>query len=143
MESKKIVLGITGSIAAYKAAELLRELVRRGAQVTCALTRSAQHFVGELTFQTLSGRPVIKDLFEVGPASRIEHVVLGEEADLLLVAPATANLIGKFATGIADDFLSTLFLSARCPVLIAPAMDHRMLAHPAYQAWLSEPFPAE
>jgi len=134
MEGKEIVLGITGSIAAYKGAEILRELVKRGAKVTCAFTQSAQHFVGELTFQTLSGRPVIKDLFEMGPASRIEHVALAEEADLLLVAPATANLIGRFATGIADDFLSTFFLSVRCPVLIAPAMDHKMLAHPCYQA---------
>ncbi len=134
MNDQEIVLGITGSIAAYKAAELLRELVKRGAKVTCAFTQSAQHFVGELTFQTLSGRPVIKDLFEMGPASRIEHVALAEEADLVLIAPATANLIAKFATGIADDFLSTLFLSARCPVLIAPAMDHKMLSHPCYQA---------
>jgi phosphopantothenoylcysteine decarboxylase/phosphopantothenate--cysteine ligase len=134
MEGKEIVLGITGSIAAYKGAEILRELVKRGAKVTCAFTQSAQHFVGELTFQTLSGRPVIKDLFEMGPASRIEHVALAEEVDLLLVAPATANLIGRFATGIADDFLSTFFLSVRCPVLIAPAMDNKMLAHPCYQA---------
>lgn len=138
MKGKEIVLGVTGSIAAYKAAELLRALVKKGAKVTCVLTRSAQHFVGALTFQTLSGRPVIRDLFEPAleptSASRLEHVTLAEEADLLLVAPATANIIGKFAGGIADDFLSTFFLSARCPVLIAPAMDHQMLAHPCYQA---------
>jgi phosphopantothenoylcysteine decarboxylase/phosphopantothenate--cysteine ligase len=134
MKGKEIVLGITGSIAAYKAAELLRNLIKRGAQVTCVMTRAAQHFVGYLTFQALSSRPVIRDLFETSGDPRIEHVMLGEQADLLIVAPATANIIGKFAAGIADDFLSTFFLSARCPVLIAPAMDHRMLAHPCYQA---------
>jgi len=137
MKGKGVVLGVTGSIAAYKAAELLRHLVKKGARVTCVLTKAAQYFVSHLTFQALSGRPVIRDLFEEwewGTDVRIEHVSLAEEADLLLVAPATANIIGKFAAGIADDFLSTFFLSIRCPVLIAPAMDHRMLAHPCTQS---------
>ncbi|MDH7500881.1 MAG: bifunctional phosphopantothenoylcysteine decarboxylase/phosphopantothenate--cysteine ligase CoaBC, partial [candidate division NC10 bacterium] len=135
MKGKEIVLGVTGSIAAYKAAELLRQLVKRGARVTCVLTEAAQQFVGHLTFQVLSGRPVIRDLFDPWEGdARIEHVALAEEADLLLVAPATANIIGKFAAGIADDFLSTFFLSLRCPVLVAPAMDHRMLKHPCYEA---------
>jgi len=133
MKDKEIVLGVTGSIAAYKAAELLRDLLKRGAKVTCVLTQAAQHFVGDLTFQALSGRPVIRDLFEKEWDPRIQHVALAEEADLLLVAPATASIIGRFASGIADDFLSTLFLSVRCPVLIAPAMHHRMLTHPCYQ----------
>ena len=134
MKGKEIVLGISGSIAAYKAAELLRALVKKGARVTCVMTKSAQHLIGHLTFQALSGRPVIRDLFEEETASRIEHICLAEKAELLIVAPATANIIGKFAAGIADDFLSTFFLSARCPVLIAPAMDHQMLIHPCYQA---------
>jgi phosphopantothenoylcysteine decarboxylase/phosphopantothenate--cysteine ligase len=136
MKDREVVLGITGSIAAYKSVELLRALMKEGARVTCVMTRSAQHFVGPLTFQSLSGRPVIRDLFlHPTPTSsqRIVHVGLADETDLLLVAPASANIIGKFAAGIADDFLSTFFLSVRCPVLLAPAMDERMFSHPVCQ----------
>jgi phosphopantothenoylcysteine decarboxylase/phosphopantothenate--cysteine ligase len=133
LEGKEIILGVTGSIAAYKAVEILRELTGRGANVTVVMTESAQRFVAPLTFETLSRRSVLTDLFTLDYDKHIGHVTAGEQADLLLVAPVTANTIAKFAHGLADDFLSNLYLSSTCPVLLAPAMDRDMYAHAALQ----------
>ena len=134
LAGKELILGVTGSIAAYKAVYLLRELTRVGAAVTVVTTAHAEQFVGPLTFRTLSGRPVLRDLFDPQSPDAIEHVALAERAQALVVAPATANLLAKAAHGLADDFLSTLLLAARCPVLIAPAMDVAMWEHPAVAA---------
>jgi len=131
---KQIVLGVTGSIAAYKAVLLLRELTARGAEVTVVMSANAEHFVGALTFRTLSGRPVLSSLFDPQSEEAVEHVALAERADAFVVAPATANLLAKAAHGIADDFLTTLLLATRCPVLMAPAMDGGMWDHAAVQA---------
>ena len=133
LEGKAILLGVTGSIAAYKAVEILRELTGRGAAVTAIMTASAERFIAPLTFETLSRRPVLTDLFALDADKRIEHVMAPEQADLLLVAPATANTIAKFAHGLADDLLSTLYLSCTCPVLLAPAMDREMYSHATVQ----------
>ena len=129
-----LILGVTGSIAAFKAVYLLRELTRAGAQVTVVTTAHAERFVGALTFRTLSGRPVLSDLFDPQSPDAVEHVALAERAHALVVAPATANVLAKAAHGIADDFLTTLLLAARCPVLIAPAMDGGMWDHAAVSA---------
>ncbi len=134
LQNKNLILGVTGSIAAYKAVYLLRELIRLGAQVTVVTTAHAERFVGALTFRTLSGRPVLSDLFDPQSADAVEHVALAERAHALVVAPATANLLAKAAHGIADDFLTTLLLAARCPVLMAPAMDGGMWDHAAVTA---------
>ena len=134
MTGKELVLGVTGSIAAYKAVYLLRELTRRGARVTVCLTEHAREFVGPLTFRTLSGRPVISNLLDPQSDEAVEHVAIAERADAILVAPATANAVAKAAHGIADDALSTLLLAARGPVVMAPAMDGGMWDHPAVVA---------
>ncbi len=134
LAGKELILGVTGSIAAYKAVYLLRELTRLGAGVTVVTTAHAEQFVGPLTFRTLSGRPVLSDLFDPQSPDAVEHVALAERAQALVVAPATANLLAKAAHGLADDFLSTLLLAARCPLLIAPAMDVAMWEHPAVVA---------
>jgi phosphopantothenoylcysteine decarboxylase/phosphopantothenate--cysteine ligase len=131
---KELILGVTGSIAAYKAVYLLRELVRLGAAVTVVRTAHAERFVGDLTWRTLSGRPVLSDLFDPQSGEAVEHVALAERADAVVVAPATANLLAKAAHGIADDFLTTLLLAARAPVLMAPAMDGGMWDHAAVAA---------
>src|SRR6266446_799862 len=134
LAGKEIVLGISGSIAAYKAVLLLRELTARGAEVAVVMTAGAEHFVGPLTFRTLSGRPVLSDLFDPQSDEAVEHVALAERAHVFVVAPATANVLAKAAHGIADDFLTTLLLAARCPVLISPAMDGGMWDHVAVRA---------
>src|SRR6266850_2076878 len=134
LAGKEIVLGISGSIAAYKAVLLLRELTARGAEVAVVMTAGAEHFVGPLTFRTLSGRPVLSNLFDPQSDEAVEHVALAERAHAFVVAPATANVLAKAAHGIADDFLTTLLLAARCPVLMAPAMDGGMWEHAAVQA---------
>ena len=134
LQGKELILGVTGSIAAYKAVFLLRELTRAGAQVTVVTTSHADRFVGPLTFRTLSGRPVLSDLFDPQSPEAVEHVALAERAHALIVAPATANLLAKATHGIADDFLTTLLLAARCPVLMAPAMDGGMWDHAAVAA---------
>ncbi|HEU5195298.1 MAG TPA: bifunctional phosphopantothenoylcysteine decarboxylase/phosphopantothenate--cysteine ligase CoaBC [Methylomirabilota bacterium] len=134
LDGRELILGVTGSIAAYKAVYLLRELTRAGAQVTVCLSEHAKEFVGPLTFRTLSGRPVLSNLFDPQSDDAVEHVALAERAAALVVAPATANLLGKAAAGLADDFLTTLLLAARCPVVIAPAMDGGMWDHPAVVA---------
>jgi phosphopantothenoylcysteine decarboxylase/phosphopantothenate--cysteine ligase len=131
LDGREIVLGVTGSIAAFKAVLLLRELTAAGARVTVCLSGHAKHFVGPLTFRTLSGRPVLDDLFDPQSDAAVEHVAIAERAHAMVVAPATANLLAKAAHGIADDALTTLLLAARCPVLMAPAMDGGMWDHAA------------
>lgn len=124
----RIVLGVTGSIAAYKAVSLLRALVREGAMVDVALTQSATRFITPLTFEVLSGRPVTTDLFEAH--QEMKHLSVPEQADVIIIAPATANFLAKAAVGIGDDALSTMLLTAQCPVIFAPAMDGGMWTHP-------------
>jgi phosphopantothenoylcysteine decarboxylase/phosphopantothenate--cysteine ligase len=123
----RIVLGVTGSIAAYKAVSLLRALMREGSTVDVAMTQSATKFVTPLTFEVLSGRPVTSDLFEAH--QEMKHLSLPEQADAIVIAPATANVLAKAALGIGDDLLSTMLLTARCPVICAPAMDGGMWNH--------------
>ena len=124
-------LGVTGCIAAYKAVEVLRGLQKRTATVRVIMTRHATEFVGPLTFQSISGLPVIIDMFAPTDDPEIKHIQIAQQIDLLLIAPATANTLAKFANGIADDFLSTLYISTTAPVLVAPAMNVEMWAHPA------------
>ena len=126
-----IGLGVTGCIAAYKAVEVMRGLQKRGADVRVVMTRHATEFVGPLTFQSISGFPVISEMFAPTDDPEIKHIQLAQSIDLLLVAPATANTLAKFANGIADEFLSTLYISTTAPVLVAPAMNVEMWAHPA------------
>lgn len=126
-----VALGVCGGIGAYKAVEIARGLQKRGHDVTAIMTRSAQRFVGPVTFEAITRRQVITDQFAEGMNSEIEHISLATDAALLLVAPATANMIGKFAHGIADDFLSSLYLATRAPVMMAPAMNTNMLEHDA------------
>ncbi|MFY9557046.1 MAG: bifunctional phosphopantothenoylcysteine decarboxylase/phosphopantothenate--cysteine ligase CoaBC [Blastocatellia bacterium] len=126
-----VALGVTGCIAAYKAVEVLRGLQKGGASVRVVMTRHATEFVGPLTFQSISGFPVIADMFAQTDDPEIKHIQLAQSSDLLLIAPATANTLAKFANGIADDFLSTLYISTTAPVLVAPAMNVEMWAHPA------------
>ncbi len=134
LQGKEILLGVTGGIAAYKSVLLLRELTKEGANVHVIMTRSAQNFVAPLTFQTLSGNPVTTEIFTLFASSKIGHISLADRADLLVIAPATANIIGKIANGIADDFLTTMVMATRVPVLFAPAMNTNMWASPVVQA---------
>ncbi|MFZ5596537.1 MAG: bifunctional phosphopantothenoylcysteine decarboxylase/phosphopantothenate--cysteine ligase CoaBC [Bacillota bacterium] len=129
LEGRFITLGITGGIAAYKAADLASKLVGRGADVHVIMTGSAGEFVRPLTFEALTGNPVYTDLFTSYPTLKIPHIDLAVKADLIIVAPATANLLGKLAHGIADDLLTTTMLAATCPVLICPAMNVNMYAN--------------
>ena len=126
-----IALGVTGGIGAYKAVEVARGLQKRGHEVVAIMTASATKFVGPVTFEAITRRRVITDQFEPGANSEIEHIALASTIDLLLVAPATANILGKFANGLADDFLSTLYTATRAPVLVAPAMNTNMFEHEA------------
>jgi phosphopantothenoylcysteine decarboxylase/phosphopantothenate--cysteine ligase len=132
-----IALGVTGGIGAYKAVEVARGLQKRGHEVAAIMTRSARRFVGPVTFEAITRRRVITDQWSPGANADIEHISLATDAALLLVAPATANVVGKFAHGIADDFLSSLYLATKAPVLMAPAMNTHMLEHPAVQANLA------
>ena len=127
----QILLGVSGGIAAYKAAEALRRLVQRGAAVRVAMTRGAREFAAPLTFAVLSGHEVYTEVWGDGNAPAVDHVALADWSDVLLVAPATAHTIAKFANGFADDFLSTYFLAHRGPVLLAPAMESAMWGNPA------------
>ena len=131
LQGKKIILGVTGSIAAYKAGYLLRGLVKEGAEVQVLMTPSAKEFITPLTLSALSGRPVLSDFFAEGSGNWNSHVELGLWADLMIVAPATAATIGKMTQGICDNLLITTYLSAKCPVIVAPAMDLDMFQHPA------------
>lgn len=129
-----VALGVGGGIGAYKAVEVARGLQRRGHDVAAVMTANAQRFVGPLTFEAITGRRVATDQFAPGINADIDHVALASTLDLLLAAPATADVIGKFANGIADDFLSSLYLATTAPVLVAPAMNSHMLAHAAVRA---------
>src|SRR5215216_2663340 len=126
-----IALGVTGGIGAYKAVEVARGLQKRGHEVVAVMTHSATRFVGAVTFEAITRRHVISDQFETGMNADIEHIALASSIDLLLIVPATANVIGKLANGIADDFLSTLYTATRAPLLVAPAMNTQMFAHEA------------
>jgi phosphopantothenoylcysteine decarboxylase/phosphopantothenate--cysteine ligase len=126
-----IALGVSGGIGAYKAVEIARGLQKQGHDVVAIMTRSARRFVGPLTFEAITRREVITDQWKPGANADIEHISIASSIDLLLVAPATANIIGKFANGIADDFLSSLYLATTAPLLVAPAMNTNMFAHPA------------
>lgn len=128
LAGKEIVLGVTGGIAAYKACEIVRELRKGGASVHVVLTASGAQFITALTLQTLSGNPVVTDLFNLVSESEIGHISLAQRADLVLVAPATANILGKIRNGIADDMLSTVVMATAAPVLVAPAMNSQMYA---------------
>jgi len=131
LEGRLILLGVTGSIAAYKAAELLRELVRAGAEVQVMMSEAATHFIGPLTMEALSGRAVMLDPLELQADSRIGHIVGADTADAILVAPATARWLGAMAIGLAADVITATCLASSAPVVIAPAMDGDMYAHPA------------
>jgi phosphopantothenoylcysteine decarboxylase / phosphopantothenate---cysteine ligase len=128
-----IALGVTGGVGAYKAVEVCRGLQKRGHDVVAVMTRSAARFVGPVTFEAITRRPVITSQWRPGLNADIEHIAIADGISLLLVAPCTANVIGKFANGIADDFLTSLYLATKAPVLIAPAMNVNMLAHDAVQ----------
>jgi phosphopantothenoylcysteine decarboxylase / phosphopantothenate---cysteine ligase len=128
-----IALGITGGIGAYKAVEVCRGLQKRGHDVVAIMTRSATRFVGPVTLEAITRRPVITSQWRPGMNAEIEHISIADDAALLVVAPCTANIVGKFAHGIADDFLTSLYLATKAPVLLAPAMNSNMLAHPAVQ----------
>jgi len=128
-----IALGVTGGIGAYKAVEVCRGLQGRGHEVVAVMTRSAARFVGPVTFEAITRRPVITSQWRPAMNADIEHIAIADGIALLLVAPCTANIIGKFATGIADDFLTSLYLATKAPVMLAPAMNSNMLAHDAVQ----------
>jgi len=133
MQNKNIVLGVCGGIAAYKSVELLRLLVKQGANVRTVMTRNAQEFVGPVTFEALSKQAVCADLFEKSADASIRHIEWAEEADAVVIAPATANIIGKLANGLADDALSTFMMAVTCPVVICPSMNTNMYASKAVQ----------
>jgi phosphopantothenoylcysteine decarboxylase/phosphopantothenate--cysteine ligase len=133
LSGKRILLGVTGSIAAYKAVDLLRRLIESGAEVRVAMTKHAAHFVSVLTFEALSNRPVLYDEFSGNGQGAIGHIEVSEGLDLALVAPATANIIGKLAAGIADDALTSALIAVDCPLLLAPAMNDRMYRNPVLQ----------
>lgn len=131
LQGKNIILGITGSIAAYKAASLLRELIKEGAEVQVVMTPAGKEFITPVTLSALSGKPVQSEFFANGDGTWHSHVDMGQWADLMLVAPASASSMGKMAHGIADNLLITTYLSMKAPVMIAPAMDLDMYAHPS------------
>ncbi len=141
LRDKGIILGVTGSIAAFKAADLASKLTQAGARVDVILTDSAQRFVTPLTFSALTGRRVHTDMWatEADSEDHIAHVRLGENADLLLIAPASAHTIAKLAHGLADNLLTLTALAARCPLLLAPAMDGGMIEHPRHPGQSADP----
>ena len=133
LTGKRIALGVTGGIAAYKAAELVRLLIKQGASVQVVMTEAATRFVTPVTFQALSGKPVFTDLWNPSVANNMAHIDLSRDADALLIAPASADFLAKLANGLADDLLSTLTLARSCPLLVAPAMNLQMWKNPATQ----------
>ena len=133
LKGREIVIGVSGGIAAYKSAALVSLLVQQGAQVTAVLTRNAKRFIGAATFAALTGRPVAMPSFDPGRYPLGAHIELAAQADLVIVAPATADFLAKAAAGMADDLLTTLYLCAQSPVLVAPAMNSAMWAKPAVQ----------
>ena len=132
-ERMRVALGVSGGISVYKAVEVMRGLQKRGVDVQVVMTKNAARMVTPLTFQALSGHPVVCDMWSDTDDPEIKHIQISQSVDLLLVAPATANILAKFANGIADDFLSTMYISTTVPVLVAPAMNVEMWAHPATQ----------
>lgn len=133
LKNKKITLGVTGAISAYKALELTRSLVKEGAEVRPVMTKSAKEFITPLSLSTLAKNPVSTELFDLTGETRISHIDLAQTSDLIIVAPATANMIGKAASGLADDLLSTILMAAKAPVLLAPSMNSQMWANPVVQ----------
>ncbi len=130
LKGKTVVLAVSGGIAAYKIPNLARMLIKQGARVQVVMTKNATHFITPFTFSTLTKQNCLVDTFEEPVSYSVEHVALAKQADLVLVAPATANVIGKLANGLADDMLTTTILACTCPILIAPAMNHNMLHNP-------------
>src|SRR4051812_7595455 len=133
LKGREIVVGVCGGIAAYKVADVVTKLVQLGAGVTVCMTKEARHFVTALTFEALSGRKVRTDTFDLVDTSDPQHIGLTERADLMLVAPATNNVIAKVAHGLCDDLVSLMVCAAACPVVFAPAMNNRMWQHPVAQ----------
>ena len=131
LSGKKIILSVTGGIAAYKSVTLLRLLVKEGADVQVLMTPMAKEFISPVTFSALSGKTVLSDFFDTSGGDWNSHVELGVNADLMVIAPATATTMGKMANGIADNLVVATYISARCPVIVAPAMDMDMYAHPS------------
>lgn len=138
MNDQEILLGVTGGIAAYKSADLCSKLVQSGNQVTVVMTESASRFIGATTFEALTGRPVYRGMFSPEEHHQGEHIGLAQRADVMVVAPATANYLGKVAHGLADDLLSTLALSITCPLLLAPAMNTEMWSKQSVQRNISQ-----
>jgi len=138
LANKTIVLGITGGIAAYKAADIASKLTQAGARVEVVMTESATRFIAPLTLRSLTGRPVVTDMFEPAAEFSLEHIALAEAADIVVIAPATANTIAKIAAGIADDMLTCLVLATKAPVIVAPAMNDNMLQNPVTQENLAK-----
>jgi phosphopantothenoylcysteine decarboxylase / phosphopantothenate---cysteine ligase len=133
MKNKKVIVGVTGGIAAYKGAELVRLLVKEGVQTKVAMTQNATRFISPLTFEALSGNKVISDMWDAGTGA-MDHIHWGQDADLVIIAPATANFIAKMAHGLGDDFLSTMVLAASAGILVCPAMNSQMFLNPLTQA---------
>ena len=133
MKGKTIVLGVTGSIAAYKIAGLASSLIKEGCEVHVVMTRNATNFINPITFETLTGNKCLVDTFDRNFEFHVAHVSLAKKADVILVAPATANIIGKMACGIADDMLSTMVLAAQCPIIVSPAMNTNMFRNSIVQ----------
>ncbi|MFQ5933879.1 MAG: bifunctional phosphopantothenoylcysteine decarboxylase/phosphopantothenate--cysteine ligase CoaBC [Dehalococcoidia bacterium] len=138
LEGKRVLLCVKGSIAAYKAADLVSKLAQAGAMVDVVITKGGLEFVTALTFRSLTHRPVVTELFDAGSGLSVEHIALAEQADVVVVAPATANVIAKMAAGLADDLLTCILLATRAPVVLAPAMDGYMYQNPATQENLSK-----
>ncbi len=130
---KNILIGVTGSIACYKSLEIVNQLKKDGYNVTVVMTRSAQQFVGPLSFETMSRNPVVTEMFSEDGHEKVEHIELAKQADLFVIAPASANIIGKIANGIADDMISTIAMAVTCPTLIFPAMNTNMLRNAIVQ----------
>ncbi len=133
LDGYETLVAVCGGIAAYKVCQVVSELVQRGAGVSVAMTKAARKFVGSVTFQALTGRPVLEGLWSSAEPADIQHIERTDAADLILIAPATANIVGKIAAGIADDLVSTLVISAVSPVVLAPAMNNHMWANPVVQ----------
>lgn len=133
LKNARVAVAVTGSIAAYKCCELVSRLKQSGAQVRVIMTQSARKLVGEITFSTLSGNPVAIDMFPENPQFSMPHISITDWADIIVIAPASANIIGKTAAGIADDLLSTIIMAADCPVIFAPAMNSKMYQGPVLQ----------
>ena len=133
MKGKNVVLGVTGGIAAYRAADIARALTKRGAAVYCILTRNALNFITRKTMETLTGNPAVVDMFERPSQWEVEHIALAKRADVFLVAPASANFLGKVAAGVADDMLTTTVMATRAPIVVAPAMNTNMYENPIVQ----------